>query len=101
MWYHCWHLLLEMWRSEEGDLCGKFLGILSEGFTIPCGALARPYRALAEEFHLEIFRGNLIESKPPFLLTRLVTITALFRRYSPSPHPLFSHVPALPSSNRS
>src|SRR5882672_4063470 len=32
--------------------------------------------------------GNLIESKPPFLPTRLVTIAALLRRYLPSPHPL-------------
>jgi hypothetical protein len=40
--------------------------------------------------------GNLIESRPPFLLTLLVTIAALLRRYSPSPHPLLrllSHVP--------
>jgi hypothetical protein len=44
------------------------------------------------------FNGNLIESKPPFLPTRLVLIAALLRRYSPSsPHPLLrllSHVPA-------
>jgi hypothetical protein len=33
------------------------------------------------------FRSNLIKSKPPFLLTRLVTIAALLRRYSPLPHP--------------
>jgi hypothetical protein len=44
------------------------------------------------------------ESLPPFLPTRLVTIAALLRRYSPSPHPLLrllSHVPALPSINQS
>jgi hypothetical protein len=36
------------------------------------------------------------------LRTRLVSIAALLRRYSPSPHPLLrllSHVPALPPSN--
>lgn len=44
--------------------------------------------------------GNLIESKPPFGPTRLIIITALLMRYSPSPHPLLSHVPALPSSRR-
>jgi hypothetical protein len=38
------------------------------------------------------------------LRTRLVSIAALLRRYSPSPHPLLrllSHVPALPPSNSS
>jgi hypothetical protein len=37
------------------------------------------------------------------LLTRLVSVAALLRRYSPSPHPLLrllSHVPALPSSDQ-
>jgi hypothetical protein len=34
------------------------------------------------------FGGNLIELKPLFLPTRLVTIAALLRRYSPSSHPL-------------
>jgi len=44
------------------------------------------------------------ESKPPFLPTRLVTIAALLRRYSPSPHRLLrllSHVPDLVSINQS
>jgi len=38
------------------------------------------------------------------LPTRLVSVAALLRRYSPSPHPLLrllSHVPALASSNQS
>jgi hypothetical protein len=37
------------------------------------------------------------------LPTRLVSVAALLRRYSPSPHPLLrllSHVPALPSSDQ-
>jgi hypothetical protein len=48
-----------------------------------------------------ILRVISAESLPLFLLTRLVHITALFRR-SPSPHPLLrllSHVPAPPSVN--
>jgi len=48
--------------------------------------------------------GNLIESKPPLLLMWLVTIAALLRRCSPSPHPplrLLSHVPDLTSMNQS
>jgi hypothetical protein len=46
--------------------------------------------------------GNLIESKPPFLPTRLITIAALLRRYLPSPHPLLrllSHIYDLASIN--
>ncbi len=42
--------------------------------------------------------GNLIKSKSPFILTRLVTVAALLSRYLPSPYPLLrllSHVPAL------
>ena len=52
--------------------------------------------------HKKFYHGNFIESKPPFLLTWLVTIAALLRRYSPSPHRLLmllSHVSNLASIN--
>jgi len=49
--------------------------------------------------YINNYLGNLIESKPPFLPKRLVTIATLLRCYSPSLHPLvrlLSHVPHLP-----
>jgi hypothetical protein len=54
------------------------------------------FKAIAEEISDDISSHS--------LPTRLVSVAALLRRYSPSPHPLLrllSHVPALASSNQS
>jgi hypothetical protein len=74
------------------------------------GVRFRCYRVTSESagiIHLRMASffpevSDYISSHP--LLTRLVTIAALLRRYSPSPHPLLrllSHVPALRSIKQS
>jgi hypothetical protein len=53
-------------------------------------------------FYVIIFQGSLRRGFQYSLLMRLVSVAALLKRYSPSPHPLLrllSHVPALAYSN--